>query len=125
MLATCMLMHLGQNLTCLCIASFGCDMAARTSVWHAQIMDREAPGNSEWYVRTEDVEWVGWVPRIVAEPHVRWIRFYVRLPDHVDRFEVFWRWKRYQHQGQIRLVGWFYQNQLGLTRHHYPGYLHG
>ena len=125
MLATCTLMHLGQNLTHLCKAVIGSDMAARTSVWRAQIMDREAPGNGEWYARIKDVEWVGGVPRIVVEPHVRRICFYVRLPDHVDRFEVFQRWKCYWHQGQIRLVGWFYQNQLGLTRCHYPGYLHG
>ena len=124
-LATCTLMHLGQNLTCLCIAIIGSDMAARTSVWHAQIMDREAPGNGEWYVRTQDVEWVGGVPRIVAEPHIRRICFYVQLPNHVDQFEVFWRWTGYRYQGQICLVSWFYQNQLGLTQRHYPGYLHG
>ncbi len=118
-------MHLGQNLTCLCIAIIGSDMAARTSVWRAQITDREALGNGEWYARTQDVEWVGGVTRIVVEPHIRRIRFYVRLPDHVDWFEVFQRWAGYRHQGQICLVGWFYQNQLGLTRHHYPGYLHG
>ncbi len=88
MLATCMLMHLGQNLTHLCIAVISSDMAAHTSVWHAQIMDQEAPGNEEWYARTQDVEWVGGVPCIVVEPHIRRIRFYVRLPDHVDQFEV-------------------------------------
>ncbi len=125
MLTTCTLMHLGQNLTCLCIAVIGSDMAAHTSVWRAQITDQEAPGNSEWYARTQDVEWVGRVPCIVVEPHIRRIRFYVRLPDHVDRFEVFRRWTGYRHQGQICLVSWFYQNQLGLTRRHYPGYLHG
>ena len=71
MLATCTLTQLSQNLTCLCIAIIGSDMAGCTSVWHAQITDREAPGTSYWYATTEDVEWVGGVPRIVAEPHVR------------------------------------------------------
>ncbi len=120
-----MLTHLGQNLTRLCIAVIGSNMAARTSMWRTQIMDRKAPGTGYWYATTKDMEWVGGVPRIVVEPHVRRIHFYVQLPDHVDWFEVFRRWKHYQHQGQIRLVGWFYQNQLGLTRRHYPGYLHG
>ena len=115
MLATCMLMHLGQNLTRLCIAIISSNMAACTSVWRMQIMDQEAMGTGEWYVRTQDVEWVGGVPRIVAEPHIRRIHFYVQLPNHVDRFEVFRRWTGYQHQCQICLVGWFYQNQLGLT----------
>ncbi len=115
MLATCTLMHLGQNLTYLCIAIISSDMAARTSVWHTQIMDREVTGTGEWYARTQDMEWVGGVPCIVAEPHIRRIRFYVQLSDHVDRFKVFWRWTSYRHQGQIRLVSWFYQNQLGLT----------
>ncbi len=124
-LAPCMLMHLGQNLTHLCIAVIDSDMAAHTTVWHAQITDWEALGDGEWYARTRDMEWVAGVPRIVAEPHIRRICFYVRLPDHVDRFEVFRRWKHYWHQGQIHLVGWFYQNQLGLTWCHYPGFLHG
>ncbi len=84
-------MHLGQNLTRLCIAIIGSDMAAHTSVWHTQITDQEALGNGEWYARTQDVEWVGGVPRIVAEPHIRRIHFYVQLPNHVDWFEVFQR----------------------------------
>ncbi len=78
-----MLMHLGQNLTQLFIAIISSDMAACTSMWHAQITDRKAPGDRYWYVRTQDVEWVNGVPHIVAEPHVQRICFYVQLPNHV------------------------------------------